>query len=381
MAENKKKKRKKTMTIGNVIAMMLMMLMGGACGFVIPHYLGRFFKNEGPIWQTLFMWVVAIVGMYVAIFLQTIIHEAGHLVAGLMSGYQFSSFRVGNLMVVKESGKNKIRKLSLAGTGGQCLMIPPEMTEGKIPFVLYNLGGSLMNLLATVVCVGFYFLCKNGSYLQLFFLMMCFAGVAFALVNGIPLRLGTVDNDGYNALQLGKSPEALRSLWVQLKVVEQTARGVRLKDMPDEWFYLPNDEGMKNSMIATMGIFYENRKMDEMAFEEVRCLIDRFLSMESAIIGIYRNMLICDRLYLELIGEKDSEKIEALYSKEQKKFMKQMRKFPSVIRVEYVYELLYKNDMQKAAQFKALFEKCAKTHPYASDIESERELMRIAEEI
>lgn len=57
-----------------------------------------------------------------------------------------------------------------------------------------------------------------------------------------------------------------------------------------------------------------------------------------------------------------------------------MRKFPTVIRTEYTYALLYKNDADKAAQNKELFEKCAKTHPYASDIESERELLEIADE-
>ena len=27
---------------------------------------------------------------------------------------------------------------------------------------------------------------------------------------------------------------------------EQTAKGVRIKDMPDEWFAMPSDEEMKN---------------------------------------------------------------------------------------------------------------------------------------
>ena len=55
-------------------------------------------------------------------------------------------------------------------------------------------------------------------------------------MNGIPMRLGNVDNDGYNALCLGKSPAALRSFWLQMKINQQISRGVRLKDMPEDWF-------------------------------------------------------------------------------------------------------------------------------------------------
>ena len=54
--------------------------------------------------------------------------------------------------------------------------------------------------------------------------MLSATGFGFALINGIPLRLGAINNDGCNARELGKDPEALRSLWVQLKITEQAAR-------------------------------------------------------------------------------------------------------------------------------------------------------------
>jgi hypothetical protein len=55
-----------------------------------------------------------------------------------------------------------------------------------------------------------------------------------------------------------------------------------------------------------------------------------------------------------------------------------MQKFPSVIRTEYAYALLYEKDLPKAEKLKARFEKCAKNYPYTGDIESERELFEIA---
>ena len=55
-----------------------------------------------------------------------------------------------------------------------------------------------------------------------------------------------------------------------------------------------------------------------------------------------------------------------------------MKTYPSVIRTEYVYALLGEKDVSKAEKMLELFEKCAKTYPYASDIESEREFIEIA---
>ena len=103
------------------------------------------------------------------------------------------------------------------------------------------------------------------------------------------------------------------------------------------------------------------------------------LKIDSGMVGLHRNLMVCDRMYVELISENRREVIDEMFSKEQKKFMKQMKSFPTVIRTEYVFALLYEKDSQKAEKIKARFEKCAKTYPSQSDIQSERELMEFAE--
>ncbi len=66
--------------------------------------------------------LAAVVGM--ASFLLSIailipVHEAGHLVCGMLSGYRFVSFRIFNLTFIKIDGRLRVRKFSIAGTGGQ----------------------------------------------------------------------------------------------------------------------------------------------------------------------------------------------------------------------------------------------------------------------
>ena len=368
-------KQKKKFKFRQIITTLFLLGIGMFCGFFIGMIIGQNFDADKPIGQTLLIAGGLFLAMYAAILIQIIIHEAGHLVFGLMSGYKFSSFRIFSLTFVKEGGKIRTKRLSIAGTGGQCLMSPPDMIDDKIPVTLYNLGGSIMNIIASTVFLGLYFALKNVQFISTVMIFFTAVGYIFAIMNGVPMRMGTIDNDGYNAFSMSKSPEAMRAFWVQMKINEQTASGVRLKDLPDEWFKLPSDEDMKNSMVATLGVFACNRLMDKENFEEADKLMAHMLSIESGMVGLHRNLLVCDRIYIELITENRKEIIDEMLNNEQKKFMKQMKNFPSVLRTEFAYSLLSEKDTVKAEKIKAQFENIAKTYPYSNDVQAERELM------
>lgn len=370
----KKNTKHKKIQWQSYIAPTFLVLMGAVCGFLMVKYVNHFGTSLG---EKLFWLACLFVEMYIAIVMQIVIHEVGHLIFGLLSGYKFSSFRIFSFMLLKEENKLSLRRLSIAGTGGQCLMSPPDMVNEKIPVTLYNLGGSLMNIITSMVFLGGYFLFKDISLISILLLLCGIIGVVLAIVNGIPLQMGTINNDGYNAFTLTRNKEALRSFWIQMKVNEQLSKGIRLKDMPEEWFQVPSDTSLKNSMVVTLGVFACNRLMDQQNFSEADKLMKHLLTIESGMVGIYRNLMICDRLYIELITENRKDMIEKMLTKEQQTFMKQMKKFPSVLRTEYALAVLNDKDVKKSEKIKGLFEQCAKTYPYQTDVESERELMEI----
>lgn len=375
----KYQKKKKKLNWGEYISTLLFLATGAACGALIAHFSKKAWGEAASGGGQLIFIAALFVIFFVEIFLQLLIHEAGHLVFGLATGYKFSSFRVFSFIWVKESGKIKFRRLSIAGTGGQCLMSPPELADGKMPVLLYNLGGVFANLIASAVAVVFYFIVYDIPFLAGALMMLAAIGVGIALMNGIPMRTGTLDNDGYNALALCRSKEAQRALWIQMKIGEELTNGVRIKDMPEEWFAIPSDEAMKNSLTAAVGVFACNRMVDAGRFEEADKLMEHLLAIDSGIVGLHRNMLICDRIYIELITENRKEVLEAFLTDGQKKFMTAMGEYPSVIRTEYAYALLCEQDAAKAEKFKNQFEECAKTYPYPVDVQAERELMEIAE--
>lgn len=358
------------------IAMAFFVLIGVVCGLLIARYIDHVVFSKGIL-----SLIGLFLGMYAAIFVQLIIHEAGHLVFGLLSGYQFSSFRIFSFMWVREGDKIRLKRLRIAGTGGQCLMAPPDMVDGKIPVVLYNLGGSFMNIIAGVIFLGLFFAFAKMPFVSTVMLLFAVIGFMIAIMNGVPMRTGTIDNDGYNAFSLTRNPDAMRSFWVQMKANEQLTKGVRLKDMPDDWFLVPADEAMKNSMVVVMGIFSCNRLMDARQFEEADRLMAHMLEIDSGMVGLHRSLMICDRMYVELITKNRREVLDGMLGKEQKKFMKSMKNFPSVLRTEYAYALLCERDFAKADKVKTQFDKCAKTYPYPNEVVAERELMEMAEKI
>ena len=350
-------------------------LYGGMLGVATATVLFEAADRSTSFGEYLFALAALVVLMAAALYLQIILHEGGHLVCGLLSGYRFVSFRIGSWMLQTENGKLCLHRYTLAGTGGQCLLAPPEMTDGKMPYQLYNLGGVLMNLFTAVLAAGLIWVCREVWAARVFFEMLCVAGLGSALTNGIPLRIQGVANDGANARDLGKDPAALRAFWVQLNINAKQAEGVALRDMPEEWFALPT-EGLDNIMVAAQAVLHANRLMDQQRFAETAQAIDALEAQKTAILPLHRNLLLCDRLTCALFtGEDAAPWLKRWNSKEMRTFRKQMKNFPSVLRTEYAAVLLAEKDSAKAETIRTQFERQAKNHPFAAEAASARALM------
>ncbi len=356
----------------------VMMLGSVILGFFLGELLFSGFEDDLSFGKILLLIVFFIVSIYAMAVVHIIVHEAGHLVFGKISGYKFSSFRILNIMLIKKDGKLKLKKLNITGTLGQCLMIPPEMKDGKIPIMLFNFGGVLMNVIVSVPFFVLYFIFPDIKILSALFIIFAIIGIVLAFANGVPMG-SNIANDGRNALSASKSKEAMRAFYIQLKINEEFSKGIRCKDMPGEWFTLPTDEEMKNPIIAAIGVFSCDRLIDERRFSEAAERINHILKIESGIISIHRNMMKSELIYIELITENRKEVIDSMLTKEQQAYAKAMKAYPSTIRTQYAYHLLYENDIEKANQAKKKFENTAKTYPYKQDIQAERELIQIAE--
>lgn len=323
--------------------------------------------------------MVVCASLVVGFFLHIIIHEFGHLVFGTLTGHRFKSFRIFNLMWQRDSdGKIRLYRYKLAGTGGQCLLQPPPLKDGDMPYVLYNLGGVMFNFLLAVLGMLASVVWSQIAVVAVFGRMLFVLGMMMGLENLLPLP--GIANDGGNLLALTKSKEARQSLWVQMMGIVKLSEGTRIKDFPDEWFRMPNDEQLQNRMEAVMAVYVCDRLIDQHQFAQAQETIDSLLERDTALISVHLNLLRGDALFCELVGDGNAKKIEAYVTNGLTAFWKTMSTSPEVLKVRYAYEKLYQKNEQEAANVLAAFEKVADTYPYPCQIAADRELLAMVDE-
>ncbi len=312
-------------------------------------------------------------------FIQTVLHEFGHFLFGLLSGYRFISFRVGNLMLLRESGRFVVRIFTISGTGGQCLMQPPAVTEKEAPYRLYLLGGCLSNLLFAAL---FFALSVGLSSpaASVLFLALASVGLITALMNLIPMTVGGVANDGLNTILLGKSADVRRAFRLQLYANGWIASGKRIGELPEEWFPLPEGEALQNPLICTIGVLRYDRQFDRHDFAGARETCEYMLRNGRGLLGVHRNELSCELLFLKILGGCTKAEADMMLTPDLQKYIRTTGSYVSRKRLFYAYELLVNRNPASAAGALHAFEETARRYPYASDVENEREIVALLRE-
>lgn len=354
------------------ISFILFLLAGMAVSSIAGYLAGRLSARS----DSNLMLPAMLAFAFVCIYIHLILHEGGHLLFGLLGGYTFSSFRIGSRVIKKENGKFKTARMHLAGTAGQCLMDPPAPKNGTIPVILYNMGGVLLNLLVSLVCLLLAFSLHTSVWIQNFLLIAAMAGICLAFMNGFPISTSTVSNDGYNTWMLSRNKEANQAFYTVMKCNHLSSQGVRLKDMPADLLVLPDESHWNNQMVSSAAVLCENRYMDARQYEKAQALAESLLE-KANLTGIYEQLLKGDLLSLALLND-DHPKAKQLYTKELKRFFKQFKNLPTAVRMEYIAVLLEDKDFEKAEKIKARFDSLAKTYPYPAELFSERALMNAA---
>ena len=181
------------------------LLFGLAMGCLWGVMISGYFLKLANQYSWPLMLLVALAALFclaLAFVLQIILHELGHLLFGLLSGYRFVSFLFG------------FRLLAQCGLLCRCVMCPPELDEdGTFPLSLYSLGGIFLNLLSGLLFLLLYFISGGMLLLTLFSLSAGILGLGFGLMFALPVKY----SDGYNALWLNDDDAALHGHWLRLR--------------------------------------------------------------------------------------------------------------------------------------------------------------------
>ena len=366
-------------TLGKLVSIGGFVALGGVAGYVIAQSAERIIPQDAPLAVELATFFGLVLSFYVIAMLHIALHEAGHGICGALTGYRFVSYRIFGLMWIRrEDDRIHFARFSLAGTGGQCLMEPPDPVDGSYPVVLYNMGGSLANLIAALVSIALALALPQHPLPQTLLMVSALVGIGFALMNGVPLRTDLVSNDGMNTLELVRSPLARRSLWVQMRANANLARGRRLRDLPADWFEMPAEDEMKSSLVASLATLSANRLMDEGRLDETVAAIEGILEHPGAMPEIHLRLLWCDlATCLLLLGRRDEA--AALMDDERRKALKPLATQPAVLRTTYALALLADGDPKEAKSTRERFERVAKSYPSPAEVAAEHELIALVD--
>lgn len=303
------------------------------------------------------------------------LHEAGHLVCGLLTGYKFVSFRVFNFTFIKIGGRLRVKRYAVEGTGGQCLLTPPDLPLERIPTGWYNFGGVLANIIAVAAVVPLLFI-KGNPLLSEVTVIFMIAGAFLILTNGIPMKISGVGNDAYNMILLRKNLLSKRGLVDALRANALIQEGVRPKDMPDEWFDVPVDIDYSDQLQVSLPMMAASRKVDEIEYAEAREMYEDIYSHKKEIIPLYVSEIECELVFLRLV-EGDVRGAEELLTPKLRKYIETFSKtMSSKERILCAISLFIDNDRDKALEIYHGLQSRKDTYLLQGEVKSDLDIMK-----
>lgn len=362
----KNKKRIKLFSIYITICL----LVGIILGWISLNYPElNIIKNTGKIITSIILYLIAIIFTFLV---HIILHEIGHLIFGLFSGYKFVSFRVGSHILVREDKGFKWKRFNIPGTAGQCLMMPPEIEDGKFPFIIYNFGGVLINLIVGILGL-VYFKNLQLPYVNLG-IAIFISGIFIFITNGIPMKLGGIPNDGYNTISMIKDRKSREHFHLQLKINGLLTFGQRPRDISLEEYELDKIEDLENPLNTGIKLMEYYGYLDRGDIKKAKGVLDSLVPHLNKLVSIYRHEINIERIYLELVGDINKEFIDNLYTDTLKRYVTQDNFMLNKKRLLMAYELYYNEDKDEALKYFDKLKKMTKDHPIKGEVEMELDL-------
>lgn len=355
-------------TLRSILKMILGLIGGIIVGLLIAALVvlcftdttfAEFFKNlvSAKFTDALVAAVVGFIAFVFSIIILIPLHEAGHLVCGLLSGYKFVSFRIFSFTFIRLDGKLLVKKYAVAGTGGQCLLTPPDLPIEKIPTVWYNFGGVLANIIAVCVVIPLLFTNVQPLFFEAIVIFILTA-VLLIVMNGVPMKISGTGNDAYNMLALRKNMLSKRGLVDSLRANAMIQNGVRPKDMPDKWFIIPSDIDYSNQLEISIPMMAASRLIDEMNYQEALRSFEKLYEHKQEIISLYVKEIECELVFLRLMCG-HINRAQELLTPELKKYIDTYSAvMSSKERILCAISLIMENDVNKAIEiYNALLQK------------------------
>lgn len=317
--------------------------------------------------RVLLLALCCVLSIFILAILQLILHETGHYLFGLFTGYRFLSIRIFNLTVIKESGRYRIKRYSFPGSVGQCLMQPPEYENVFPHYSLYIMGGVILNTASAIL---FFILVISPFEIsftgRIILFLGAFYGFGFAALNGIPNRDNRIDNDGTNYKNLKKDWQAMQCYFTQLTILPKLQEGYTYRDFQEEIFKVPKKADLTNGLIGWHKILECYYYMDLRQWDKVEDCILEFSPVMDKVSRMLKNTVQMELLFINIIKGKNPTEIKDLYDKTGKLLYSPAADF-HLIRVRMAYEINQNNTAAIREEIRKELIKLIRSYPFRGD--------------
>lgn len=347
------------MMIKNILKMVLGLLVGIITGLLIAgvivvlfndttwtEYIDRLISTD--IGKILKISGLMMLWMMVSIGLHLILHEVGHLVAGLLTGYRFVSFRIFSYTLIKKNGRFRLRRFAIGGTGGQCLMAPPHKPLSEIDTRWYNAGGVLANLLVVVLAMALCCFLDLPMWADTLMIMLIIVGLIVALMNGIPMKMLGAPNDGYNLKYLEKSKHSKQLLCNILNANASIQEGVEPKELPESYFVETDTIDWADSWQANWQMMVVARMQNLQQWDRAYALLSEALSQKGKMPELFWKEFACEMVFICLVTGRKEEARQLITPDLQKYISDFANTQSSKQRITFAIDLLLENNEAKA---------------------------------
>ena len=303
-----------------------------------------------------------------------ILHEFGHLIGGLLSGYEFISFRIGSLTLVHTTDGFKFKRYVIPGTLGQCLMMPSDpATKENFKFILYNVSGGLCNILLAFLSLGLYFM-VDQMYIQAFLLINTLVYFVVGITNLVPFS-ETIPNDGKNLLSLLKHQKVRFAFYHLLKMTGLQYKGTILSEMPDDYFELElTDDDYSQALLMNLKANTILRLYEQNRFEDALSLQEDLMLHVDKFVPFLRFIVKRELIFTKIILNHELIDMDTIYDKEFKQFIQATRSVLDTARFQYAY-LLATHDIEAANKQLQHFNQLLIDSPSCAEAQAETELI------
>lgn len=230
--------------------------------------------------NVLLMVLYYVIGAIIFGFINTLVHEWGHIIAAKKNGFYITTVIVWFFKWTKKNGRFYFDFCKLGEEAGYTESIPTSPENSEKRFRAVSLGGIYASLILTVISVGFIFV---GGYVPVaLYAVLCMSlpvSAYFLLGVALPAENGGVKNDGAVVCGINKKTDSLKVACSVLSFQGELYQGKTPSLTNEKYLFdvpqLPEDDVNFYALLSARYAYY----LDKEDYENAKKVSDRLYGL------------------------------------------------------------------------------------------------------